>query len=113
MREHMRVWAVVIMVVAAAGVFASLAIAQETEAGAKAVTVVGTVVAADWDDNGTVVAVNLQSDDDEYIIADNETAAELLHMVGQRVSVTGTVAESEDGSLVLTVSTFSVVKEDQ
>jgi hypothetical protein len=113
MRKHIRPWTIVFMVVLAAGAFAALAVAQEAESGAKTVTVVGTIVAADWDENGAVVAVNLQSDEDEYVIADTETAAELLHLVGQKVSVTGTVAESEEGSLVLTVSSFSVVKESQ
>ena len=113
MREHIRPWAIVIMVVLAAGTFPALAVAQEAESGAKTVTAVGTIVAADWDENGSVVAVNLQTDDDEYLIADTETAAELLHLVGQKVSVTGTVAESEEGSLVITVTSFSVVKESQ
>lgn len=113
MRENIRLWTVVMMVVLTVGAFAAIAVAQESQTGAKAVTVVGTVVAADWNEDGTVVAVDLQSDDDEYVIADTEAAAGLLHLVGQRVSVTGTVAESDEGTLVLTVSTFSVVQENQ
>lgn len=113
MRENIRLWTVVMMVVLTVGAFAAIAVAQESQTSAKAVTVVGTVVAADWNEDGTVVAVDLQSDDDEYVIADTETAAGLLHLVGQRVTVTGTVAESDEGTLVLTVSTFSVVQESQ
>ncbi len=112
MRECFRPSTVVVLVaLLVIGAFAALAGAQEAGSDAKSVSVVGTVVAADWDDNGNVVAVNIQTDEDEYVVGDTDAAKGLLPLVGQRVRANGTVTESGEGTLVLTVTGFSVVEE--
>jgi hypothetical protein len=112
MRECFRPSTVVVLAaLLVMGAFAALAVAQEAGSDAKSVSVVGTVVAADWDDSGNVVAVNIQTDEDEYVVADTDAAKGLLPLVGQRVRANGTVTESGEGTLVLTVTGFSAVEE--
>jgi hypothetical protein len=45
-----------------------------------------------------------------YDIADSEQGGELMEMIGQKVTVKGTVMEAE-GTKIITVSSFEVVQE--
>ncbi len=113
MKGNMKVFTICIMVVVLAGAFAVRALAQEDQGHDGTVTLVGTVVAADWDDNGNVIGVDLQTDDQDYIIADTGSGPELLQLVGKKISATGTVSHNDDGVSILTVSSFTVLEEEQ
>jgi hypothetical protein len=55
----------------------------------------------------------IETDDGEaYEIGDSEQGDELVGHVGARVKVTGTVEEDEDGTKVITVTSFVVIQED-
>ena len=45
-----------------------------------------------------------------YDIADSEQGGELMEMIGQKVTVKGTVMEAE-GTKIITVSSFEIVQE--
>ncbi len=112
MKGRMKVFTICIMVVALAGAFAVRALAQENQGDDGTVTLVGTVVAADWDEQGNVIGVDLQTDEQDYIIADTGSGVEILHLVGKKISATGTVTQNEDGVSILTVSSFKVLDDE-
>jgi hypothetical protein len=76
-------------------------------------TLVGTVIEADWDDDGNVIAVELETDDETISISNRGKGGELLAHVGQRVEVVGTVAVDEEGWEVLFVSSFTLLPSDE
>lgn len=83
--------------------------AKETKEG-KEVKVTGSVEAV-YNDDGDVIDVTLWDwrSDAEYTLAKNAKKEELKGHVDKDVTVTGKVAETDDG-LVLTVVSFEVAK---
>jgi tRNA(Ile2) C34 agmatinyltransferase TiaS len=75
------------------------------------VTLVGTIVAADWDEDGNVVVIELETEDAIYELDLSQAGTALLGHVGDTVEVTGSLQEDEDGWEVLVVRSFSVVEE--
>ena len=73
------------------------------------VRLVGTVVASDWDEEGNVLAIDLETSDETYLIDLSGTGQELLSHVGRIVEVVGEVEEDEDGWTHILVSSFTVI----
>jgi len=80
---------------------------------ARLVTILGKVVAVDWDEDDKAVEAAIDSDDERYPLADNDKRKELLDLLGEEVKATGTVSEDEDGNKTMEVSRFEVVKEEE
>lgn len=87
---------------------AALADGEERQA-----SLVGTIVEVDWDDNGDVIAVELETDETTYTVASSGKGRELLNLAGQRVEVRGTISEDEYGWDVIHVTSFTVVSSDE
>jgi hypothetical protein len=77
------------------------------------VTLVGTVIESDWDEDGNAIAVELRTDDEVYSIASVGRGADLLSYDGQLVEVVGTVSVDDDGWNVLSVSSFTLLEPDE
>ena len=108
-RNNRGVWVVAALVTGLALVCLSAqAIGEERD-----VTLIGTVVEADWDDDGNVVAVDLESDDGTFSISASGKGTELLGLAGQRVEVVATVSVNEDGWDVLLVSSYTLLPADE
>jgi hypothetical protein len=84
-------------------------------------TITGTVVEAEWDEDGNITAVAISvtiSPDDpdeeeyaeEYSVANNEKGKELLELVGKEVEATGKVETDEYGYMTIFVSDYKVIK---
>jgi hypothetical protein len=73
------------------------------------VTLVGTLVEADWDDDGEVIAVELDTEDGVFVIDLSEKGAELIALAGEKVEISGTVYDDEDGWTHLVVVSFKVI----
>jgi hypothetical protein len=73
------------------------------------VTLIGTVVEVDWDDDGFVIAVELETFDGTYSISSSGKGNELLAYGGQRIEVVGTVSAQDDGWNVLFVSSYTLL----
>lgn len=78
----------------------------------KEVTITGVVEKAAVDENGKVIAVEIQEEwlegTEYYLVNDDAKGNELLGLVGKKVEVTGVVDEDEDDNKILTVKSFSV-----
>jgi len=80
---------------------ATLITAQADEA-----TIMGKVVAADWDDNENLIAVSIETGSESYYVSDNPIGQELLELEGETVNVTGIIGEDEDGEKTIIVITY-------
>lgn len=62
---------------------------------------------------GMVLSDNTFVDEngDNYQLADSGTSEELLDLVGQRIKVTATVLESDEGLRNLSVTDYEIIKE--
>lgn len=77
--------------------------------GEEEVTLIGTVVEAEWDDDGYLIAVDLETGDGTFSISDTGKGNELLAVAGQRVEIVGTVSVDDDGWNVLSVSSYTLL----
>ena len=77
---------------------------------AESVTLTGALEAYETDEDGNAISVMLISDDGREVVVDTSgEGAALLQHVGSRVTVEGSIASSEEGSDVITVSSFTLV----
>ncbi len=64
--------------------------------GGKPITIKGLIVAADWDEEGKVVAAAISThEEEEYLIEKNCKGEELLHLLQEEVEVRGVVRGGE------------------
>ncbi len=110
----------VLMFALAFATMTSVALCQDRES---EVTIEGTVIETEWDEDDNVVSVAISvtifpedSTEEEYMIdylvTENEKGKELVNFVGQDVRATGTAVEDEDGVLVISVRVFEVINEE-
>jgi hypothetical protein len=107
-RRNKGIWIAAALVAGLAPFFPALVGGEERE-----VTLVGTVIESDWDEDGNAIAVELRTDDEVYSIASVGRGADLLSYDGQLVEVVGTVSVDDDGWNVLSVSSFTLLEPDE
>jgi hypothetical protein len=79
----------------------------------ESVTVVGTVAVFKEDHYGDPLSVVIEADDTDYIVDRGGKGSSLLGMIGERVKISGTMSEDEDGNPVLKVTRVVVQLEDE
>lgn len=100
------------------GMTLSLVAQEEAE------TLVGTITAIDWDEDGNIVTVALSvmveaenPEEDsyqiDYYIANTKKGNELSKLIDKLVRVTGKVTENADGNKTIYVSDYKVLEEDE
>lgn len=93
---------------------------EETE---DLITITGQVLAAEYDQNDSVIAVvisvSLLSDDstedevvENYWVADNEKGVELFNYIECFVEATGFIEVNDEGENMIYVEDFTVIKND-
>ena len=76
------------------------------------VVLIGTVVIADWDENGEVIAIDIQTDDEgTFAIALEGAGQDLLSYVDQRVEIEGWLFDGEDGWTYVQVQRFAIARD--
>ena len=77
--------------------------------GNKVTTVRGILVAVDWDDNGTAIAVELSGNDEkQYLIDNHGKQKELLKFIQKEMEVSGMVRAGNDGKKIMTLKRYKV-----
>ena len=67
----------------------------------------GILTPSDWDENGKVERISLQTiDEKEYLIEKNKLEIELRHLLNERVQLKGKVRERIDGKRSLLVQDY-------
>lgn len=70
------------------------------------VTIVGTVTAWEWDDDNNATAIAISTEDDDYVVGQNDLGNELLELLDHEVEVTGTVSVNDDDEKVIMVTEY-------
>jgi hypothetical protein len=80
--------------------------------GGKPITIKGLIVAADWDEEGKVVAAAISThEEEEYLIEKNCKGEELLHLLQEEVEVRGVVRGGEGKKTIVVEE--CIVSKDQ
>ena len=75
-------------------------------------TVRGLVIPVDWDEKGNVTATAISTHlEEEFLVDQNAWGEALLAFLRQRVKVSGSVVQKEDGKKVITVNRYEVLEE--
>jgi len=73
------------------------------------VTITGIITPVEWDEDDCVIAVALStSDEEEYLIDNNDLGEELLEFTSQNVRITGVLEEDEYGDRKIIVKKYKV-----
>ncbi len=72
----------------------------------KEVTITGLVTAWEWDEDNNVTAVAVSTDDDDYVVDNNDLGEELMELIDHEVEVTGTVSTDEDDLKTIVVTKY-------
>lgn len=77
-------------------------------------TITGTVVPEDWDENDKVIRVGVKTSDyEEYVVEHNKSGKELSSLIDRRVRVKGRVRERLDGELIITVDSYELIGKER
>ncbi|MFH1351680.1 MAG: hypothetical protein ABII26_12215 [Pseudomonadota bacterium] len=80
----------------------------------KELRITGTIFPARLDDKGNPTRLVIDTtDQDEYFIDSNKKGKELFDHMHQRVELTGTVREDEDGNYIINVRDYYLISEDE
>ena len=70
----------------------------------------GIIVPVDWDENGNVIGLTLQTtNEEEYFIDQNRKGEELVAFIHHKVEVAGTVREGAYGNALINVKRFRLI----
>ena len=73
-------------------------------------TVTGIIIPQQWDDDGTVIGVSVQTfDESEYIVKLSRHGKKMFDFISKKVKVTGKIFEQSDGKLLVDVNRFEVL----
>jgi hypothetical protein len=75
------------------------------------VTIMGTIYAEAWDDNGNATAAVIVSMDQEYVIVKNATGKELFKLNYKDVKVSGIIGQDSEGNKTITVTNYEILPE--
>jgi hypothetical protein len=80
----------------------------------KEITISGYVIESEWDDSDDLVAVGIETDEDEeYLIEPDELGEELFDRLDKRVEVTGIVQKDKDGNMRIKVTDYRLLEDDE
>jgi hypothetical protein len=80
----------------------------------KEITISGYVIESEWDDSDDLVAVGIETDEDEeYLIEPDELGEELFDRLDRRVEVTGIVQKDKDGNMRIKVTDYRLLEDDE
>ena len=74
-------------------------------------TIRGLVVPVDWDEKGNVTATAISTYfEEEYLVDQNAWGEALLAFLRQRVKVSGSIIQNENGKNIITVGKYEVLE---
>jgi len=74
------------------------------------VTITGIVTAADWGEDDDIIAVTIETaDEEEYLVDDTPKGEELLELIRKNVRVKGIVENDGYGDKIISVKSYEVL----
>ncbi len=78
----------------------------------KRVTLTGILTAAEWDDDGNVVEVNLAANDEcEYLVLDSVKKRKLFKLLQKQIRVEATMEELDHGNKGIRITRYQEVSD--
>lgn len=65
----------------------------------------------EWDDDDTVIALSLVTEEEDYIVENDGVEEELYPLIGERITVSGTVETDRHGDKYITVRRYKIIKD--
>ncbi|MDD5203871.1 MAG: hypothetical protein PHS17_00540 [Desulfobacterales bacterium] len=78
----------------------------------KKVTLVGSVVPGNWDNEGNVIGISFQVERERYVIELNEAGQELFDFLEEEVKVEGVCSTARNGIKRIRISSYEVLRDD-
>jgi hypothetical protein len=78
----------------------------------KKVTLVGSVVPGNWDNEGNVIGISFQVEKERYVIELNEAGQELFDFLEEEVKVEGVCSTARNGIKRIRISSYEVLRDD-
>ena len=74
-------------------------------------TISGIIIPGDWDENGKVIGIVIETTDEEkYLVYQNNKGKELLELTQYKVDATGTVTADEHGDMTIKVNRYNLIR---
>jgi len=76
-------------------------------------TISGVIIPGEWGENGKVIGLTIETTDEEkYLVYQNNKGEELLEFIQYKVEATGTVRADEHGDSVIKVDRYNLIRGD-
>ena len=74
-------------------------------------TISGIIIPGDWDENGKVIGIVIETiDEEKYIVYQNNKGKELLEFIQHKVEATGTMRADEHGDMTIKVNRYNLIR---
>lgn len=86
---------------------------MKTKKKTKERTISGIIIPGEWDENGKVIGIAIETTDEEkYLVYQNNKGEELFEFIQYKVEATGTVRADEHGDSVIKVDRYNLIRGD-
>jgi len=74
-------------------------------------TISGIIIPGEWDENGKIIGIAIETTDEEkYIVYQNNRVKELFEFIHHKVEATGTTRADEHGDMTIKVNRYNLIK---
>jgi len=74
-------------------------------------TIHGIIIPGEWDENGKVIGIVIETTDEEkYLVYQDNKGKELLEFIQHKVETTGTVRADEHGEMTIKVDRYNLLR---
>lgn len=74
-------------------------------------TISGIIIPGEWNENGKVIGIVIETTDEEkYLVYQNNKGKELLELIQYKVEATGTVGVDEHGDMTIKVNRYNLIR---
>ena len=82
---------------------------KKTKNGKQEITVSGIINSLEWDDDDNITAVELSTDDMDYIVESNRLGKELFDCIGEEVEVVGIVTKNDGENNNIKITSYEII----
>ena len=82
---------------------------KKTKNGKQEIVVSGVINSLEWDDDDNITAVELSTDEMDYIVESNRLGKELFDCIGEEVEVVGIVTKGDGSNDHIKITSYEVI----
>ena len=74
-------------------------------------TIHGIIIPGEWDENGKIIGIAIETTDEEkYVIYQNNRVKELFEFIHHKVEATGTVTANAHGDMTIKINRYNLIR---